>query len=451
MADTQPLNVREATEADYNAVSRSIEMKLDIYFNGLNSEPFVVTRDNYLIDVDLLEETCADADNPFGTVSSNEVSFSLYNNEGLLSPTNPDSPYYGKIQSGVPIKVYIRPASETEEIEWQPMGEFYVSDWMTSVTGIVANITANDELLSIFGKPHVKIPVLKNVTMRELYEAFFKALGIEAAIDEKLTEKLVYGYNVQENKNFLTDLSIGAQSYVFCDRNGKPKVDYARGPQEVMHTLTDSDQIIDIMSKQSILTDYTGIEVITNKPQESEVTSVLSLTELNVPSGNHTSSATSLSQTPLYRLVSAMLTGTSNVRVTDVVATCLDIVYSTTNPSDKEVLAALNILGTFIETVAVSHVEGSDKILKVDNMYIQTDEYTEKFLRLLRAYVTNKVPVLELKIRGNPAYLPGEKIRVVSERYNVDFTGVLVRQHFKYSGNLSSTIRLFNSEVMEVL
>lgn len=451
MSDTQSLSIRDATEADYNAASRSIEMKLEIYFDGLESEPCTITRDNYLIDADLLEETGADSENPFGTVSSNELSFSLYNSNGMLSPTNTDSPYYGKIQSGVPIKAYIRPTSETEEINWQPIGTFYVSNWQASVTGIIANISANDSLLDIFGKPRVKIPTIKNITMYDMYKAFFDALGIEASIDSSLTEKLIYGHNIQENKKFLSDLSVGAQAYVFCDRDGKPKVDYARGSKEVMHTLTDSNQIIDIMSEQGILTDYTGIEVVTNKPQESEVTSVLSITELNVPSGNHTSSATSLTQAPLYRLASALLISPGNVRLTDVIASCFDVIYSTANPSEQDVTAALNILGTFIETISVSHSEGSGKILKVDNMYVQTDEYTEKFLRFLRAYVTNKVPVLELQIRGNPAYLPGEKIRVVSERYNVDFTGILIRQHFKYTGSLSSTIRLFNSEVMEVL
>ena len=91
---------RASVEADYNSQDRCIVWKLDIYFDGINKEPLSITRDNYLIDADLLEEASADSKDPFGSVSSNELSFSLYNENGMFSPTVATGEYYGKIKTG---------------------------------------------------------------------------------------------------------------------------------------------------------------------------------------------------------------------------------------------------------------------------------------------------------------------------------------------------------------
>ena len=91
MADTV---IRDATDEDFNAHSRCILLKLDIFFDGLQNEPLTVTRSDYLIDAELLEEAGAEDNNPLGAISANELAFSLYNDSGIFSPTNTESPYY---------------------------------------------------------------------------------------------------------------------------------------------------------------------------------------------------------------------------------------------------------------------------------------------------------------------------------------------------------------------
>lgn len=63
--------MRPLVDADFNAASREISMRLDIY---LDETPLEVTKQNYLIDSSWLEEGSADSSNPFGAVSSNELS-----------------------------------------------------------------------------------------------------------------------------------------------------------------------------------------------------------------------------------------------------------------------------------------------------------------------------------------------------------------------------------------
>ena len=448
---TTEVTVRDSLEEDYNEQSRCIVMKLAIFFDGLSNEPLEVTRDDYLIDAELLEETGADSKNPLGSVSSNELSFSLYNESGLFSPTNKDSKYYGKIKTGVPVKAYLGPEIDKVNINPDKLGLFYVTDWNATITGITANVVANDRLYNIFGLPSVKLPVKQSTSMVQLYKDFFDAIHEEVSIDAELTEQLVFAYCVDNNKDFLNELAIGSQSYVFCNRDGVPRVEYARGPQEVKHTLTDADQIVNISSTQSILTEYTGAEVIMNKPQESGVETLLSINELDIPEDGYESVLTSFTKTPVYKITAAQLSGDKNAFISSVAATCLDVLYTIENNNGIAIKNKLEILGTYIDIVSSNYTYGEGTLLSVDNIYIQTHEYAEKFLKFLKAYVTNAVPVLELEIRGNPKYLPGEKLHIISEKYNVDFTGILVRQHYKYDGGLSSTIKLFNSEIMEVV
>lgn len=444
------LITRDATEADYNAPSRSIQLKFDVYFNGLSAAPLEITRENYLIDSDILEEACADSSNPFGEVSANEISFSLYNESGIFNPTNMDSPYSGQIRVGVPIKAYMRPSVADAEVNWDELGTYYVSDWTATVTGTSAYVTACDKLYDVFSLPQVKMPVVADMSMHDLFVEFFKALGLEAEVDERLIEELVYAYSVDKNSAFLNELSVGAQAFVFCNRRGIPTVRFARGEQEVAYTLKDTDQIVSISSKQSALLEYDGAEVIMNEPQQTAETKILSMKDLVVPPGAYNSDLVSFSDKPVVKLMKASTIGTGKLRLSNLKATCVDATFSLINEGTSEVTCDLEMHGTCIETVSSTFASSGSNPLSVDNIYIQKKAYAEKFQRFLQAYVTSNVPVLELSIRGNPKYQPGDKLRIISEKYNIDYTGILLRQQFKYNGGLSSTIKVFNSQILEV-
>lgn len=440
---------KEPDELDYNKNDRIIQWKAEIYFNGKNKDPLIVSHENYLIDADLLEETSSNSKTPFGNVSSNEFNMTLLNENGMFSPTREDSPYYGKIKKGVPIHVFCKP-SDKSYVAWEEFGWFYVTDWTAAITGIKADITANDQLYNIFDMPKPKLPVQANKTFAQAYQEFFDALQEQVRVDESLTETLKYFYNTRENKDFLSEISTGAQAYVYCDRDGIPKVQYSRIKQEVAHTLTDSDQIISISSKQSAILDYDGAEVVMNMPQESDIATLLSVKSLTLPVGKYTSASTNFSKKPVFKVTAAFLTGVENAHVTDIISTCMDVIYEVQNDAGKEITNALEILGTFIDIISTNFADEGNNLLKIDNDYVQTEDYAQKFRIFLRAYVFNKVPVLELSIRGNVKYKLGEKLHVISERYAVDFTGVLIRQNFHYDGGMSCTIKLLNSEILEV-
>lgn len=444
------LITRDATEADYNAQSRSIQLKLDVYFNGLSAAPLEITRDNYLIDSDILEEACADDSNPFGKVSANEISFSLFNESGMFNPTNTASPYYGRIRVGVPIKAYMRPSVADAEINWDELGTFYVSDWSAAITGTSAYVTASDKMYDVFSLPQPKMPVRANVSMHDAFKSFFEHIGVGAHVDERLTEMLVYAYNTSKNAEFLNEMSVGSQAFVFCNRQGIPTVKYARAMQDVAYTLTDADQIISVSSKQSALLEYDGAEVVMNEPQQTKETVVLSMKDLVVTPGTTKNELFSFSTVPVVKLLKTSLIGTGKVRVNRLVASSADVSFNLVNEGNVEVICDLEVYGSCIESVSSTFTSVGNNLLRVDNKYVQKKDYAEKFYRFLKAYITSNVPVLELTIRGNPKYQPGDKLRIISEKYNIDYTGILLRQQFTYNGALSSTIKVFNSQILEV-
>ena len=197
---------RDAVDQDFNTPSRHIVMRLDIFFDGLQSDPLIITKDNYLIDATLLEEIGAEDSNPLGTISANELSFSLYNSDGIFSPTNTNSPYYGKIKTNVPIIPYMRPeTTDNTEVNWIKMGEYYVSNWSASVTGIDAFITAEDELQQVFLEKSPSIPVGLNKKQAEFFQEVFNALGYTAKISRDLNDVLLYTFTEGEQKSYLQE------------------------------------------------------------------------------------------------------------------------------------------------------------------------------------------------------------------------------------------------------
>ena len=133
-------------DSAYNNRSRRVYYKVDVFFNGRTEPPLEITRDNYLISSSLLEEATA-GDTPFNNVSSNEVSFVLDNPKRIFNPTNMSSPYYNKMHRGVPVSVSIRCS---EDDEWSPLGDFYVTDWQATST--TATVVADDVLYCAVAK-----------------------------------------------------------------------------------------------------------------------------------------------------------------------------------------------------------------------------------------------------------------------------------------------------------
>ena len=449
MADTV---MRDATDEDFNAHSRCILLKLDIFFDGLQNNPLTVTREDYLIDADILDEAGAEDNNPLGAISANELAFSLYNDSGIFSPTNPESPYYGKIKVNVPIIPYMKPdMDDGTEVNWIKMGVYYVSDWNATITGAAASITANDKLQQVFLEPAPVIPVGLNKTQAAFFQEVFDALGYAAKISQDLNATLLYTFTEGEQKKFLQEMLQGAIAYCTCDKNGGIVIEPLDSTRPLRATLTDADQIISVDAEQSIVKTYGGVELTYVLPQLTEAIQLLEIKEANVPAGIFTHNKVAFSKGPAKVITNVCaITENKEVAIVDYVNSPWDITLITKNESTTKATSDLTVYGIAVDFVETILTDNVSNVLKVKNRYIQSTEYAIKYKEMLEAFVNSDMPTLTLQVRGNPLLNVGDKIRVQSERYNLDFTGVLQRINYKYVGSLSCEITLLNSDILEV-
>ena len=440
------------SDENYNAETRYLEQKVVIHFPGIT--PLEITRDNYIVTTSILEEAHASSGSaPFGGVTSNECGVDLINEGGIFSPTNTASPYFGKMRRGVKMEVFIRPKIESDNPDelysWDSMGVFYVTDWNATVTGLIATVTGNDKMYSVFTGDVLSYPIRRGITQADFYLDIFRLLGISATVDSTLTEILKYAYVTDKVKDLLSKLGVSSLADCFCNHMGNVRVVDLTAPKELRATITDADQIIDAKIEQALLSGYDGAAVTCNAPQEGKLENILSLTELFVKEGIETTKNVSLVKSPLVRLCYLKLTGAPDAIVKEARATPSTLTYTIDNAGVAGENCVLDAFGTYIETNKMLLTDEGDNLLSVDNIYIQTQEYARKVYNHLKAYVNNVLPVLELVVRGNPKLELCDMIRAVSDKYNLDYTGLLIKQEFIYDGGLSSKITLLNINILK--
>lgn len=440
----------KTTDDNYNASTRYLEQKAIIYFSSSNI--LEITRDNYLITSSALEEAHSRSGSvPFGGVTSNELSLELLNEGGIFSPTNNKSPYYGLMKKGIKIELFIRPVveseNEDEQYEWDPLGVYYITDWQAKVTGLIATITANDKLYKAFSKDLTALPISRNKTQKEFYEYIFENLGLQGDIDKTLNTLIRYAYIDRSTKELLSMLNMSALADCFCKHDGTLKVQHLTNIPALRATITDNDQVLSVKIEQSLDYDYDGVNLVYNLPQESNVQCVLSLKDMTIPKGISKRNNVSLTGTPLLKLCYSILSGVK-AHISSIEATPVSVNFSIDNPEIETEDCTVDIYGTLLVNNEITLGKEVENCLVINNLYIQESTYADIVYNHLNAYIRNLLPILELEVRGNPKLELGDVIQVDSDKYNLHYKGLLIRQTFDYDGSLKSTITLLNTSIL---
>lgn len=434
------------TDAAYNAKSRMIECSLFIYFNGLTQAPLIVTKDNYLISCNVLEELSADNCAPFAAVSANELSFELSNKNDIFNPSNTHGAYYRKIVVGVPIKVFIRPIGNIA-YDWDQLGLFYLTDWQVGFAGQTVSVTATDKISKIINATRVKLPVYKNIAYNVFIQNFFTKIGMEITLDAALVGTLRYGYHVLQNADFLNNIAAGLQVFIYCNHIGELVTRYMHKTVALAHTITDNDQIVDLVTKQSIMLQYDGASVCAQIPQLSSITTLYSESDIENTQYTQYQDRT-FSNVPVVNVAYITTSGDRTPRIDGLNYNATEILNFSLRDSFR---GRIEFCGQYIQTSDVyAEDDGCDNALKFSSIYIQSQAYLTTFKAFMDAYVQSDLPMLEITVKGNPRFQLGEKIRVQSTRFNLDFTGILIRQNLRYDGGLSGTLTLLNADILEV-
>ena len=129
-----------------------------------------------------------------------------------------------------------------------------------------------------------------------------------------------------------------------------------------------------------------------------------------------------------------------------------DVVQITvTNEDTQLAICSIEAMGRIVEVIKSTYTESGLNPLDLDNEYVQDNMAADKLDEVLSRYVASNLPSLTLSIRGNPTYHLGDKLTVKSNKYKLNFTGILQRAEYVYDGALRCDITLINSLVLEVV
>lgn len=442
--------MRLATDADFNKTSRYLSLKLEVFFDGVDSAPLVITNNNYLVDADWLEEGSAESTNPFGAVSSNELSFRLYNRDGMFSPTNVEGPYYNKIKLGICVVPYLKPIEDNEEIGWVQAGKYYVTGWEAAITGTYADVVANDGWLKVFNSFTPSYEVERNVTFKEALDHIFDLMGFSVAVSDSLNKNLLFSYVEGTPLKYLEEFSKGALAFCTCDAQGNLKIESFVGQRTVRATLTDSDQIKSVSAKQSITKAYDGVSLTYVLPQVSTLLKLIDIQDISVVEGESEFTKLLFSAGPLSDVTTiALQSADSAIELVDYEASPWHITLKVNNTSGSEAPVSISVHGNIVVFTDIVLTDEVDALLKVSSKYVQNAEYATIYRNVLTSFINSKIPFITVSIRGNPLLSIGDRIKVQSTKYALNFDGIIQRLTYKYAGGLSCEMTLLNSEIVQ--
>ena len=429
----------------YDKSTRHILGKLEIFFDGYENEPITIDMSNYLIDYQIVEEASAEDKNPLGAISANELTFTLTNFKGIFSPSNVNGPYYGKIKTGVMVKPYIKPGNA---INWTPLGVYFVSDWSSKMGSATAFVTCCDVIQDLLLSPMPDLDVKLNVTFASYIRYVLRMYGFaNAEVDEKLNALLPYGFIAYgKTPDLLQAIVEASMSVLVATRLGSLAVKKLCRSTPVA-TFTDSNQLISVDIEQSIIKTYNGVKLTYVIPQLSEDREVLVVDNLGIPTGKVTHNLIKYSK-PVFSISAVTLSGTVPSVIEKYTSTNFGITLVTRLDAEESTSSKLSVTGKNIDLVEQELNDGLTNMLEVYSPYIQISDYADSYKASLTNFVNADIPVLELTVRGNPDITIGDTVEVHSNKYKIDFVGIVKRTVLKYSGNLTCNMTLLNAEVI---
>ena len=423
-----------------NSHVRQLKPKIHMYIDGDDKLPLVLT-DDMIVDMDILEELTSETDKLIGNICSNELSFTLYNQDDNFSITNEHGLYGSKMKSGIKVEAFICVKLPDNTFYDINMGVFYMDDIKTSSNTQSANITAYDRLYSILDKPIPSVPLLINKPIYSIYEELFDALGyvknIDYKIDTTLSDIVDFGFLPDVTiGEALNNLSESCGAIVTVDRYNCIVVKNQLNLNKSDIELSDDNQIMEIENIPSISNSYSSVNIKSircNVKDSSE--ELLKLENITLSPGITELKNMKLKNGPILYVTAIEVKHGFDVSVIDYTLNSYDVNLTLHNKSGESNVS-ITIWGICLDTVEQSFIKSNDNIENGKTMIINCTlprqqsslyEYAD-FLLQLGSGLSSSIRLL---IRGNPTITLLDIINVNAP--NKYFNGALMPIQCKYS------------------
>ena len=448
------INVSETYKTLVDSDNRYFTSKVEVYFDGAGEAP-VIFDNATLIDFNLLEELQATGDTPLGSLSSNEFTMVLHNDQRKFTPANTSSPYYGKLVPNVMVKpyLYLVYTVDEEEIEEEvPLGVFYTGDWVAPGNSIIVTVTCADSMQTWFNKTLPQIPVIKDTTAAEMFALLFEAAGLTAAqynIDANITQVLSYGWFTGSTfKEALQQLATSFCCSVYLDRLGVVKVVSNFTTSDSVAALQDSNQIIGSEMPQLYQDIYSSVAVSYIVPNIAEQTTLLQLTDITVPLDEMRLERLMFSDGPIAAIEQVIITNGEGILVESITYGAFDCSIVLRNYGAARTVS-ITILGRTVGLSTSAVVINNEsmvaaigvKELMLSPYLIQERQSALDYAQLVLALVSDPASKVTAETRGNPALELNDTITIVNPSQQMASVEVVASKFMlDYNGALSSTI-----------
>jgi hypothetical protein len=443
--------VSDAYRTAVNADERSHVARVLVYFDGDNNPP-VVFEDEGITKISLLEESHAESGNPLGAVSSNELTVGFDNSDRAFTPTNEGSPYYGKLRPNILVRAHLGLETSAGVFEYVPLGVFRTGDWSAPSGSVEATVTCYDRLYELGEKDVPMLPVRRNTTIYKMFEALFKALGLDSGddyeIDISLNQRIVLGWLPKGKvRDALQVLAVAGNCNVTSSRHGQIAVRSNFASGEPVTVLTDNDQVVTAENPQRYLDTYSAVKVAYKMPYLKKSTSLLKIESLAVPHGGITLQEIEFTSGPVATVDQVRLIGARHAKVNNIRFGAWSITIQIINTGSDETVT-LEVTGRTVDMInstyaaedAASIAGIGRKELSIDNVLIQSLSVAKEYAASLLFYVNDPVVKFSLNIRGDPSLEVGDiinlqditdkigTVNVVPIRFTLDYDGALSAQ-----------------------
>lgn len=432
--------MRTSTDADYSASSRILAGKIEIYLDGTSSAPpVVVTKDDYLIDFEVLNDLGVSNTSPEQTLTANVLNFSMYNRDHMFSPQNTSGPYYGKLIKGVKVVPYIHVGDET--VEWDALGTFYVSDWSVQDDAITANIEAYDKAYTFINDSNTaRIPIKKD-DVPGFYGLLIPDITI-SLLGGAASATIPYLFTISDRYTTFNKIN-NALGY-FANVNRAETLSIGPLPFRTNSVvINDNMQLISAKIPPTFIKQYDDVTLSYFLPTVQSNQTLLDMSDIDLVKGDNTYEHVAFTKNYVLSVDNCYVEAASYVSLVSMVANSTDMTLILNN-RDAAVKGTVQVFGQALN-LAKLELTGNDKCLAISNEFLQTEVTAKARRNKLIPYVNCTLPMIELDLRGNPHILVGDRITVTSIYYKLTFTGIVTSATYKYEGGFSSHVVVMNT------
>lgn len=374
----------------------------------------VVFGDSDIVDLDLLEEK----ESISGSVTSNNASVTLNNDEKFYTATNVKSPFYSLLKKDMRFRTFIAVETTEDLYEAIPLGTFYASDWSGPTSGLEVNFGGLDRLQAIWDKPVPMIRALKSTSLYHLFKKLLESLGlvedVDFVIDTSINAPLDWGWVPADKMGeALTALSLATNTTVSCDRYDVIQIGNSLDfTQPVAAEWKDSDQIISINNPLKFSETYSEMDIKVYKVFPSDQEDSILNHELTIDPGTTVFlGPLEFSTSPVLQVKYVKVVNGTNVDISSFSYGATTIELEVVNNSSTKQKVTLEAVGITLQNTSYTHHASaqnnqyniSGRAPEIDSPLIQREvlakEYAANVLRIKADPLSN----VSIEARGDPS------------------------------------------------